>query len=108
MNNNIQVLYVGNDTLLDVEALRNELTGAFINDATVEVTLHDLNGLAVTGDTWPKAMPYVDGSDGAYRATMVYTLGLIDGQRYRALITADAGAGLRAAWQVECVARARA
>jgi hypothetical protein len=105
---NVQILYIGNDTVLELESLRNELTGAYLNDATVTVTLEDTDGVDVAGDTWPVTMAHVASSDGLYRATLKYTLSLVEGRKYRAQITADAGAGLRAAWQVDCVARKRA
>lgn len=104
---NIQVLYIGNDTILEVESLRNDLTGAYLNSATVTVTLEETDGVDVAGETWPKTMAYVTGSNGTYRATLVYGLSLVAGRKYYAQITADAGAGLRAAWQVECIARKR-
>lgn len=103
----IHVLHVGNDHVLEVAGLRNELTGAALNSATVTVTLVDSAAAEVTGDTWPKTMSYVSGSDGVYRATLVYGLGLTAGARYTARITADAGNGLRAYWEMECVARPR-
>lgn len=104
---NIQTLYVDNDTLLEVTRLRNDVTGDFLNSATVMVTLNNSAGVAVVGDTWPKPMSYVPASEGTYRATMPYTLALTSGQRYTAELTADAGAGLHATWQIECVARNR-
>jgi hypothetical protein len=104
---NIAVIYVGNDNLVEVPALKNELTGADINDATVTVSLADAAGNAVSGETWPKALTYVEGSHGIYRATLPYTLDLVPGGRYFATIVADAGAGLRAEWDIECVARNR-
>jgi hypothetical protein len=104
---NIHVLHVGNDAILEVQNLKNELSGASLNAATVTVTLVDADGEQVTGDTWPKTMAYVAGSNGTYRCTLVYGLGLVDGERYTAQITANAGAGLRAVWDMECVARPR-
>lgn len=105
---NIHVLYVGNDHILEVHHLKNELTGEYLDSATVSVTLVDSEGDEVAGDTWPKAMSYVTDSNGIYRATMVNELVLTAGARYTAQLTADAGAGLRAYWELECVARDRA
>jgi len=104
---NVQVIYVGNDTILEVESLKNELTGLYVNDATVTVTLEETDGVDVAGDSWPKTLTYVGGSNGAYRATLVFGLALVAGRKYNAKITADAGAGLRAAWTVPCLARER-
>lgn len=104
---NINVLLVNNDNILEVDGLKNELTGADLNAATVTVTLKDAAGVNVAGDTWPKTMAYVTGSHGTYRATLLYSMPLTDGARYNAVISANGGAGLQAAWTVECVARAR-
>lgn len=103
----IQTLYIDNDTILDLDGLKNELTGAFVNDATVTVTLTNSAGVAVGGEVWPKTLAYVAGSEGSYRATLPDTLSLTNGGRYEAAITADAGAGLRASWVIACVARTR-
>ena len=104
---NIQTLYVGNDTILELAALRNELTGEYLNDATVLVTLKTAAGSDVVGEAWPKAVSYVEGSNGLYRVAMGAALELVHGDRYSAEITATSGAGLSAAWSVECVAKRR-
>lgn len=104
---NIQTLYVGNDTILEVGSLKNELTGAFLNSAAVTVTVTDMSGVEVSGDTWPKTMAYLTGSDGVYRATLLHGLALVAGTRYQAEVAADAGTGLYASWTIDCVARDR-
>lgn len=104
---NINILYVGNDNILELDSLKNDLTGADLNAATVSVTLKDSAGANVAGSSWPLAMTYVAASNGTYRATLGYAIALVAGGRYTATITADAGAGLHASWAVECVARTR-
>lgn len=104
---NITILYVGNDNVLEVAGMRNELTGADMNTAIVTAQLKDSAGTDVAGETWPKTMVYVAGSKGTYRVTLPYTLAVAPGARYVATIVADAGPGLRAEWQIECVARTR-
>lgn len=104
---NITTIYVGNDSVLEVAGLVNAQTGTDINSANVSVHLRDTAGADVAGETWPKVMGYVDGSSGIYRATLPYTLSLSPGGRYAATIIADAGAGLRAEWIVDCIARMR-
>lgn len=104
---NVHVLYINNDSVLQVEALRDEIAGTFLNGATVNVTLRDAFGASVTGGTWPIQMAYVTGSDGTYRATLPYTLALAVNGRYTAVVTVDAGLGLHAEWAEECVARAQ-
>lgn len=104
---NYAVLYVGNDTVLEVKGLKDEVAGDFLNAATVQATLYDAAGQTVGGQSWPQTLAYVTGSDGIYRATMSYLTSLVAGQRYNARITADGGSGLRAQFDVPCLARAR-
>lgn len=104
---NVTTLYVGNDTVLEVRGLKNETTGGFLNAATVTATVVDAEGNQVTGQSWPLTLAYVTGSDGIYRATLAYTVGLVSGARYTAQFTANSGAGLRASWSAPCLARHR-
>lgn len=104
---NITTIYVDNDSVLEVAGLTNDQTGAAINNATVTVQLRTTSGANVDGETWPKAMDYIDGSNGLYRVTLPYTLELAAGGRYVAHVVADAGAGLHAAWSIDCIARDR-
>ena len=105
---NVNILYTSNDTVLEVRGLKNEVTGAFLNAATVTATLVDSDGDEVAGETWPKTLDYVSSSDGVYRATLPYTLSLASGGRYTAQISVNAGSGLRASFALPCVARSRA
>lgn len=105
---NVNILYTTNDTVIEVKGLKNEVTGAFLNAATVTATLVDSDGDQVAGETWPKSLEYVYGSDGIYRATLPYTMGLTSGGRYTAQISVNGGSGLRASFALPCVARGRA
>lgn len=105
--NSIHTIYIGNDSVIELDGLRNELTGAPINDAAVSFRLLTEAGEEVAGDIWPKTMTYVTGSNGDYRATAVYDMALAANGRYTAEITANAGEGLRAQWDAEVVARRR-
>lgn len=104
---NIHTLYGGNDNILEVASLKNELTGEFLNDAVVIATLKDSVGGEVSGDSWPKTMDYLAASNGIYRVTLPHTLGLVIGSRYTVVITVDGSDGVHAEWSVECVCRAR-
>ena len=101
------VLFYQNDNLLELDALTNQRTGAYINNATVTVTLTDLDDTEVAGETWPLAMSYVAASDGKYRATLKDSLSLTEGQRYKATITADAGTDSKGVWVVKLLVRKR-
>ena len=105
---NVNILYTGNDTVLEVSGLKNEVSGAFLNSAAVTATLVDADGDQVAGETWPKTLVYVESSDGTYRATLPYTMALAAGGRYVAQISVNAGSGLRASFALPCVARGRA
>lgn len=103
----VQTLYVGNDMLLEVSGLRDDVTGDYLNAATVTVTLKDSAGVNVTGETWPLALAYVTSSNGVYRATLKDTLSLTANARYVATVIADGGEGKRAQWELDVVARTR-
>ena len=103
----VLTLYVGNDMLLEVEGLTDDAAGTWVNDASVTVTLKDAAGNEVGGDTWPKAMAYVTGTDGLYRVTLADTLGITANARYVAHVVADSGPGRRAAWEMDVLAKAR-
>lgn len=104
---NVFVYYIGNDNIIELDGLKNDLTGAPLDAATVTVTLTDAHGAEVGGDTWPRTLAHVPGSRGLYRAILPHTLALAENQRATATVTVDAGDGLRAQWALECVARRR-
>lgn len=103
----ISPIYYGNDMVLELADLTNETTGLNVSTATVTVTLVDAAGSNVAGDTWPKTMTYVTGSNGVYRATLLDTLTLTKGARYVARISANAGAGLQGYWEKDLICKAR-
>jgi hypothetical protein len=103
----IHILYLGNNSIVDVTGLKNETSGEYVTDANISVALYDAAGLPVAGTDWPLAMPYLADSNGVYRATLPFTLALVEGARYVARIVADAGEGLRAQWDMPCVGRLR-
>jgi hypothetical protein len=92
-------MFVANTAVLDVIGLRAELQGEFINSASVTVTIKDSIGIALAGQTWPLAMPYVTGSDGNYRAYLSSALPFISRQNYTAFIDANDGANRVGHWE---------
>jgi len=103
-------LYVGpNDNLLTLVGLQNEVTAAYMNAATVTVTVVDSADAEIAGETWPLTMDYVATSDGNYRATLTDTLAalLAAGVALTAQITADGGAGLNGYWELPILTAAR-
>ena len=102
-----EVLYFGNDMILEVRGLQNEVTGAYLNSATVTVTLIDKVGAQVAGASWPMSMAYVAASDGVYRATLPYSLSVTRNARYTAIVDINAGTGQRARFDVPVLCKTR-
>lgn len=96
-------LYVGaNDNLLTLIGLQNDVTDAYLNSATVSVTVIDADNNNLSGVSWPLTMSYVTSSNGNYRATLTDTLSatLSSGASLTAKVTANAGAGLSGYWEI--------
>ena len=102
-----EIIFVANNNLIELRGLRDETSGDFLNSATVTVTVKNAAGNAISGDTWPKTMTYVTDSDGVYRANVSYAADLAADATYTASITADAGAGKRAQWEMPLLAKTR-
>lgn len=90
--------FIANTNLLDLVGLKAEVGDEFINDAVVTVTIKDLNGVNLSGETWPLTMEYVSGSDGTYRVALVNTLPFLR-QTYVAHIDVDAGEDRVGHWE---------
>ncbi len=98
------ILYLQSDNLLEVTGLQNAATETYINNATVTVTLADASGTAVSGQSWPATLPYVNGSNGDYRATLEDTLSLSENSTYVARVTVLAN-GLKRYFESPLVAQ---
>jgi hypothetical protein len=96
-------LYILNDTVYEVQGLANGITGAYVNDATVSVTVKNLAGTTVSGISFPVTLAYVAESDGVYRGVSDKAMTLSDTLTYFAEITATNGDGLDGFWRVPCV-----
>tara|TARA_R110000868_G_scaffold11362_2_gene55579 strand:+ start:394 stop:720 length:327 start_codon:yes stop_codon:yes gene_type:complete len=101
------VLWVANTNLVRVRKLQNQLTGVYINDATVTATLIDDAGVNVAGGSWPQAMAYEAGTDGAYVASLPSALALTNGQAVILRVSAIQGS-LTARWDIPMIALTRA
>lgn len=95
-------IYINSDNLLFVRGVQNALTNEFINDATVELTLLDSAGDEISGQTWPLALVYQTGSDGAYYGTVEDTIDVEDGDEGTARLEID-GDGLQATIELDVV-----
>ena len=86
-------LMLANSNLLELNGLRNALTGDFVTSALVVATIDNTDGSALAGMAWPVTLNFVDDSDGCYRALLDTGIALVHGQRYRVTIAAQ-GDGL--------------
>jgi hypothetical protein len=99
------IIYYQSDNILKLTGLKNLATGAYINNATVNVTLTRDGGEQVAGQSWPTPLAYVNGSNGEYSCALTRTLVLTPPERIIATITADAGTNLYKTWQIRLVVR---
>ncbi len=81
------------DNLIQVSGLKDHLTGEFVNDADVAVTLTDLDEQELAGETWPRTMEYVAGSSGKYRTVLNYAIAAEVGDIIYAVVTAVTDSG---------------
>ncbi len=95
------MLNILSDNVVELSGLKNEITGAFINNATVTAKVVDRNGVDVAGQSWPVTLTYVSSSDGVYRGTLSDSMSLARFDLYTVQVTASAGAGLQQYWECE-------
>ena len=98
--------YVDNDTVVELDALKNAALDSFINNATVSLTVVTAAGAEVGGQSWPVTMLYVADSDGRYRGTIDAGAAITEGNVYTAQITVSSG-GLDGYWELALSATAR-
>ena len=102
-----QVYYYKNDTLLELTGLKDEVTDAYINTATVTATVKNAAGTAVTGQSWPLTLGYVTASDGDYLGVLEAALSVAVGDRLTVEVTVDAGSGRDAFFAIPVTVRQR-
>ena len=83
------IAYVANTNTLQLLGLKNGLTSAYLDNATVTVTVNDSRGAPVTGESWPQTMSYVPASSGNYEIALGHVLDLVNRKKYVAIIDAD-------------------
>lgn len=83
------VAFVGNTNNLEVNGLKSEIEGVFLNDAIVSVTIKDASSVEVAGASWPQSMTYLPGSEGNYVLGLSRFLEFTNGAKYTAYIDAD-------------------
>jgi len=80
--------------------------GAYVNAATVTVTVTDLAGNETTGATWPLAMTYETASDGVYYADVPPLTDIVVNQYVYVTVNAEQD-GLYAEWSIKAPVRRR-
>jgi hypothetical protein len=106
---NQNVLLIANDNSLELNGLRNAITGEFVNGATVVAMLMGMHGEALMQ---PMPIPYVADSEGCYRVVLFVSpqgddgLALQHDQHYKLQIAAQ-GNGLNAFWEAIIKAQIR-
>ena len=99
-------LLLANTNLLEVDGLTNEVTGEFINNASISATLTNMSGVQVSGQTWPVNLTYIPNSKGSYRCVLQHTLNAAHDQPCKLHISAT-GNGLVANLTVIVTAKIR-
>lgn len=84
-------IYIGNDTVIEIEGLIDSVDDTYVNDATVSIQLYEIDGYGDVGDAFgsPVTMDYVTDSDGDYIGIIESSVGLTLGNKYLAIITAS-------------------
>ncbi len=99
-------LFISNDNLVRLIGLKRASTGAYINNATVTVTLKTLAGVDVSGVAWPLTMAYVAASDGDYFVEIPAAAVITKNITYEAHVDLNE-AGDVAHWEIRAKARVR-
>lgn len=97
----VQLILKSNSNLLTLDQLKDVANDNFLNAATVTVTLKDLDGNSISGESWPLAMSYVSGSDGKYIATVAAAISVVEGDEVEAHVSA-VESGLTYSAEVPC------
>jgi hypothetical protein len=101
----IEVISIGSDNIVRLDALTNASSGAFINNATVTFTLKDASGNPILSN---QTMTYVAASNGRYEGTIPNgtTATMAQNAQYTIEITATSGA-LVLFRKLACIAKYR-
>ena len=86
----MEALAIGSDNLVEVDELTNESTDAYVNNATIIMTLKD-SSLDAVPNAEDLSLAYVAGSNGKYQGTIPSTVSLTAGSRYYLDISATGG-----------------
>ena len=91
-------IFIDNTSSVQVKGLSSALDNSYINDAIVSITLKDLNGVDIEGESWPVILQYTDGSNGDYTGSFSHDISVEDGTEYIGMIVATLVDGSRGEW----------
>jgi hypothetical protein len=100
-------IFIDNTSSVQLSALKSAITGEYVNDAVVTMTLKDGDGNAVAGESWPIALQYVMDSNGNYIGAFSHEVAVADGESYVAEVDAVLTDGSRASWDEPVMALTR-
>lgn len=83
----MDVLYVSNDHVIEIQSLR-DVDGKAISGAAAQATLYEADGVTpVAGQTWPLPLTYT-GARGTYRGELGSGVSVVAGKRYKLVLEA--------------------
>lgn len=103
----MEIFFYLNDNMVELLGLKDQVTEAFVNDATVTAVMKDAAGDEVTGQTWPLTLVYITASDGVYRGVLDAALDVELGDRVTVEATVSASGGRNGFFSKKTVVRER-
>jgi hypothetical protein len=101
------ILLIANTNMIWIEGLKNDVTAAFVNDATCSIVEVLDSADAVVSGSANILMTYKTASDGRYYGALPYTVTLTENDEYTVHVLAIDGTGQRADWRRTVRARYR-
>lgn len=99
----MDLLLLLTDQTLRANGLQDEVTGDYLNSATVTATITNKLDEEVAGVTWPITLSYVTASNGNYRGNIPHDAEFVEGKTYLIEVTAVSGSFQRV-WKFPRVA----
>lgn len=103
----LHIIYKDNTSTVELRGLSNSVDGQWVNDAIVTMTLKDLSGNLVGGQTWPITLSYIANSRGRYTGSFSHLAEVVPGTTYEATISAILQSGSEARWTEPILAKER-
>lgn len=92
---------IGNDANLRGAHLTHILSNTLVTTATITFTVV-VSGTAnqVSGQTWPSSMSLINSETALWVGPLINSLGFAESGHYQALVTVDAGIGMKGFWRL--------